>query len=216
MDNVIGKKVRMKDIVDVPIYLQRYYIKYWGRTGTIVAVTFNTSTFKTYKIFENMTYTIDFGEYGHLNVTSNYFIFIDEEENENMAALTGYKAVAVIEKACYNQDYHFAIYEDGTDYKPGDMVKVSGGNGFDTIKEIITPEEAHERFKKDITAEVICKIDTTAYDERVRKRKEAADIKKEMDKVIKQMDEKMKYDIYAEENPDLKKMLERYRELKGE
>lgn len=139
-----------------------------------------------------------------------------EEENENMAALTGYTAVAVIEQGCYNKDYHFAIYEDGTDYKPGDMVKVSGGNGFDVIKEIITPEEAHERFKKNITAEVICKVDTTAYDERVRKRKEAADIKKEMDKVIKQMDENMKYKIYAEENPELKKMLEKYKELKGE
>lgn len=210
MDNVIGKKIRMKGVVDVPRYLQRYYIKYWGRTGTIVAVTFNTFT------FEDIIYTIDFGEYDYLNVTSNYFIFINEEENKNMAALTGYKAVAVIKQGCYNKDYHFAIYEDGTDYKPGDMVKVSGGNGFDVIKEVITPEEAHERFKKNITAEVICKVDTTAYDERVRKRKEAADIKKEMDKVIKQMDEKMKYEIYAEENPDLKDMLRKYMELTKE
>ena len=209
MDNVIGRKVRIKDIVDVPRYLQRYYIKYWGRTGTIVAVTFNT-------VFEDVIYTIDFGECDYLNITYSYFDFINEEENENMAALTGYKAVAVIKQGCYNKDYHFAIYEDGTDYQPGDMVKVSGGNGFDVIKEIITPEEAHERFKKNITAEVICKVDTTAYDERVRKRKEAADIKKEMDKVIKQMDERMKYEIYAEENPELKKMLEKYRELKGE
>ena len=147
-----------------------------------------------------------------------YINLKEEEENENMAALTGYKAVAVIEQGsgCCKRDYHFAIYEDGTDYKPGDMVKVSNGNGFDVIKEIITPEEAHERFKKNITAEVICKVDTTAYDERVRKRKEAADIKKEMDKVIKQMDEKMKYEIYAEENPDLKDMLKKYMELTKE
>lgn len=144
-----------------------------------------------------------------------YINLKEKEESKNMAALTGYKAVAVIEQGtgCYKKDYHFAIYEDGTDYKPEDMVKVSGGNGFDVIKEVITPEEAHERFKKNITAEVICKVDTTAYDERVRKRKEAADIKKEMDKVIKQMDEKMKYEIYAEENPDLKDMLRRYMEL---
>lgn len=206
MDNVIGRKVRIKDVVDISGYLQRHYIKYWGRIGTIIAVTFNTFA------FEDIIYTINFGECDDLNITSNYFDFINEE-NENMAALTGYKAVAVIKQGCYNKDYHFAIYEDGTDYKPGDMVKVSGGNGFDVIEEIITPEEAHERFKKNITAEVICKVDTTAYDERVRKRKEAADIKKEMDKVIKQMDEKMKYEIYAEENPDLKDMLKKYMEL---
>lgn len=209
MDNAIGRKIRIKDLdlVDVPRYLQQYYIKYWGRTGTIVAVTFNTYA------FEDIIYKIDFGEDNYLNVTHNYFDFIDEKENENMAALTGYKAVAVIKQGYYNKDYHFAIYEDGTDYQPGDMVKVSGGNGFDVIKEIITPEEAHERFKKNITAEVICKVDTTAYDERVRKRKEAAEIKKEMDKVIKQMDERMKYEIYAEENPELKDMLRKYMEL---
>ena len=214
MDNVIGRKIRIKDLdlVDVPRYLLQQYYMYRGRTGTIVAVTFNTYA------FEDIIYEIDFGEDNYLNVTHNYFDFIDEKENENMAALTGYKAVAVIEQGtgCCKRDYHFAIYEDGTDYKPGDMVKVSNGNGFDMIKEIITPEEAHERFKKNITAEVICKVDTTAYDERVRKRKEAADIKKEMDKVIKQMDEKMKYEIYAEENPELKKMLEKYKELEGE
>lgn len=210
MDNVIGKKVRMKDIVDVPIYLQRYYIKYWGRTGTIVAVTFNTY------VFENITYTIDFGEYGHLNVTSNYFIFIDEEENENMAALTGYAAVAVIEQGCYNKEYYYAIYADGYNYKVGDKVLVSNNNDIWTIKRLLTVQQAAEEHKAAITAEVVTHVDDSAYLKRVEQRKEAAAIKKDMDKIIKQMDEQMKYDIYAEENPDLKKMLERYRELKGE
>ncbi|WP_270425343.1 hypothetical protein [Blautia intestinalis] len=210
MDNVIGKKVRMKDIVDVPIYLQRYYIKYWGRTGTIVAVTFNTY------VFENITYTIDFGEYGHLNVTSNYFIFIDEEENENMAALTGYAAVAVIEQGCYNKEYYYAIYADGYNYKVGDKVLVSNNNDIWTIKRLLTVQQAAEEHKAAITAEVVTHVDNSAYLKRVKQRKEAAAIKKDMDKIIKQMDEQMKYDIYAEENPDLKKMLERYRELKGE
>lgn len=198
MDELLLKKVRINN--NIPFY----YKQLCGEIGTIASVEF-----------------YDQGLFG-INVNGwiiqcykDYFDFIDEEENENMAALTGYKAVAVIEQGsgCCKRDYHFAIYEDGTDYKPGDMVKVSGGNGFDVIKEVITPEEARERFKKNITAEVICKVDTTAYDERVRKRKEAADIKKEMDKVIKQMDEKMKYKIYAEENPDLKDMLRKYLEL---
>lgn len=208
MDNVIGKKVRMKDIIDVPIYLQRYYIKYWGRTGTIVAVTFNTY------VSENITYTIDFGEYGHLNVTSNYFIFINEEENKNMAALTGYAAVAVIEQGCYNKEYYYAIYADGYNYKVGDKVLVSNNNDIWTIKRLLTVQQAAEEHKAAITAEVVTHVDNSAYLERVKQRKEAADIKKDMDKIIKQMDEKMKYEIYAEENPDLKKMLERYRELK--
>ena len=210
MDNVIGKKVRMKDIVDVPIYLQRYYIKYWERTGTIVAVTFNTY------VSENITYTIDFGEYGHLNVTSNYFIFINEEENENMAALTGYAAVAVIEQGCYNKEYYYAIYADGYNYKVGDKVLISNNNDIWTIKRLLTVQQAAEEHKAAITAEVVTHVDNSAYLKRVEQRKEATAIKKDMDKIIKQMDEKMKYEIYAEENSELKKMLKRYRELNGE
>lgn len=205
MDNVISRKVRIKYLCEFPEYLHTYVKNFAGEVGIITKVIMANG--------EETIYQIDLGGGVIIQAEEQFFIFIEEEENENMAALTGYKAVAVIKQGCYNKDYHFAIYEDGTDYKPGDMVKVSGGNGFDVIEEIITPEEAHERFKKNITAEVICKVDTTAYDERVRKRKEAADIKKEMDKVIKQMDEKMKYEIYAEENPDLKDMLKKYMEL---
>lgn len=202
MDNVIGKKVRIKDIVDVPIY-------YWGRTGAIVAVTFNT-------LDEDVIYTIDFGEYDDLNITSNYFDFINEEENKNMAALTGYAAVAVIEQGCYNKEYYYAIYADGYNYKVGDKVLVSNNNDIWTIKRLLTVQQAAEERKTAITAEVVTHVDNSAYLKRVEQRKEAAAIKKDMDKIIKQMDEQMKYDIYAEENPDLKKMLERYRELKGE
>lgn len=202
MDNVIGKKVRIKDVIDVPIY-------YWGRTGTIVAVTFNT-------LDEDVIYTIDFGEYDDLNITSNYFDFINEEENKNMAALTGYAAVAVIEQGCYNKEYYYAIYADGYNYKVGDKVLVSNNNDIWTIKRLLTVQQAAEERKAAITAEVVTHVDNSAYLKRVEQRKEAATIKKDMDKIIKQMDEKMKYDIYAEENPELKKMLERYRELKGE
>ncbi len=207
MDNVIGRKVRIKYLCELPKYLHTYVKNFAGEVGII--------TFVIMANGKETLYQIDLGGGVIIQAEERFFIFINEEENENMAALTGYKAVAVIVQGsgCCKRDYHFAIYEDGTDYKPGDMVKVSNGNGFDVIKEIITPEEAHERFKKNITAEIICKVDTTAYDERVRKRKEAADIKKEMDKVIKQMDEKMKYEIYAEENPDLKDMLKKYMEL---
>ena len=210
MDNVIGKKVRIKDIVGVPIYLRRYDIKYCGRIGIIVAVTFNTSN------KEDVIYTIDFREYDYLNITSNYFDFIDEEENENMAALTGYAAVAVIEQGCYNKEYYYAIYADGYNYKVGDKVLVSNNNDIWTIKRLLTVQQAAEERKAAITAEVVTHVDNSAYLKRVEQRKEAAAIKKDMDKIIKQMDEQMKYDIYAEENPDLKKMLERYRELKGE
>ena len=132
-----------------------------------------------------------------------------------MAKLEGYKKVAVIKLGCI--DYHYAIYDDGTDYKAGDRVLVSGGASASwnntVISEIITAEEAHEKCKKNITAEVICKIDTSAYDKRVANRKEVEKLKKEMNKKISELDELNKYKYYAEQNPELEAMFNRLKEL---
>lgn len=141
-------------------------------------------------------------------------ILISKKENEQMAKLTGYKQVAAI-KQSYGT-YYYAIYDDGRKYYPGDNVIVSGAASgmVQKIEEIIDPEEAAKRMgNKSITAEVIAYVDTSAYEERVAKRKEATELKKKMDQVIKQMDESNKYEMYAERNPELKDMLETYKKL---
>lgn len=130
-----------------------------------------------------------------------------------MAKLTGYNKVAVIKQGGGGV-YHFAIYNDGFDYQPGDKVLVSG-NKLQVIDEVITPEEVVQRFDKNITAEVICKVDTSSYDIRVENRKRVADVKQKLDAMIKKMDETNKYEMYAERNPELKELLEAYKELVG-
>lgn len=135
-----------------------------------------------------------------------------------MAKLTGYYAVAVTEEGtgCCQKKYYYAIFNDGNTYKPGDQILVSGVNkDILTIEAILTPEEAKEVCKKDITAEVICKVDTTAYIQRVDNRKQAEKIKKEMDTVIKQMDATKKYEMYAAENPELQELLNQYKSIGG-
>lgn len=141
-----------------------------------------------------------------------------KEENKQMAKLTGYYAVAVIEEGtgCYGttKDYYYAIFNDGSTYKAGDQVLVSGCNkDVLTIKEILTVPEAETRCTKNITAEIICRVDTSAYDQRVENRKKAEKIKKNMDAVIKQMDVTKKYEMYATENPELAALLDQYKEL---
>lgn len=106
----------------------------------------------------------------------NFETLDKEKENINMNKLTGYVAVAVVELG--GRDYHYAIYEDGIIYKQGDKVIVSGRNTIKTIKEIIRPEEAKNRYSGDITAEIVCRLNTKPYDERIRKRKEAEKTKK--------------------------------------
>ena len=136
-------------------------------------------------------------------------------EGENvMAKLTGYKQIAAIKQGYTT--YYYAIYDDGRKYYPGDSVIVSGAASgmVQKIEEIIDPEEAANRMgNKNITAEIVAYVDMSAYEERVEKRKEVAELKKKMDQVIKQMDESNKYEMYAERNPELKEMLEAYKKL---
>ena len=141
-------------------------------------------------------------------------ILISKKENEQMTKLTGYKQVAAI-KQNYGT-YYYAIYDDGRTYLLGDKVIVSGAASgtVHTISEVIDAEEAVNRMgNKNITAEVIAYVDTSAYEERVAKRKEAEELKKKMDQVIKQMEENNKYEMYAEKNPELKEMLNAYKRL---
>ena len=112
--------------------------------------------------------------------------------------------------------YYYAIYDDGRKYYPGDKVIVSGAASgmVQTINEIIDLEEAANRMgNKNITAEIVAYVDMSAYEERVEKRKAAEKLKKVMDKIIKEMDENSKYEMYAERNPELKEMLDTYKKL---
>ena len=147
-------------------------------------------------------------------------IKLNESEDNNMAKLEGYKAVAVTKEGCYGKKYSYAIYSDGETYKVGDKIVVSGANkDILTIEEILTPEECNVN----ITAEVICKVDTLAYDKRVEERKEKAErkkeadkIKKQMDKMITEMDQTKRYEMYANDNHELAEKLKAYKELIGE
>nr|DAT99419.1 MAG TPA: hypothetical protein [Caudoviricetes sp.] len=147
-------------------------------------------------------------------------VVIIESEDNNMAKLEGYYAVAGTKEGCYGKKYFYAIYDDGETYKAGDKIVVSGANkDILTIEEILTPDECNTN----ITAEVICKVDTSAYDKRVEERKEKAErkkeadkIKKQMDKMITEMDQTKRYEMYANDNPELAEKLKVYKELIGE
>ena len=130
-----------------------------------------------------------------------------------MAKLEGFSKVAVVNYGGYSSDYHFAIYKDGIDYQVGDMVVVSNGSTPAKIKEIIDVNEAATRFNKNITAEVIGRVDTTAYDKRVEQRKEKEKEKKEMDKRKKELQKKLDDEYYASKDETYAEMLRQYESL---
>lgn len=129
-----------------------------------------------------------------------------------MSKLEGFSKVAVI-KYNGNYPYHFAIYDDGTDYQVGDMVLLSGVSTSVRIDEIISVEEAKQRTVKTITAEVIGRVDTSAYDKRVENRKEKEKLKKELAKRKKEIQEKLDDEYYASKDEVYAEMLKQYESL---
>ena len=184
--------------------------KYKGYHATICSENYGYGYCNEYvKLFiDNTDYQQENGKKLTLAKTSVRPIFTNKGEL-NMK-LSGFKNVAVIEIA--GKDYYYALYDE--DIKAYDNVLVTGGCSSTLIvKEVITTEEAREKYAKEICAEVKCKVDLSAYTERVKNREEAVKLRKKMDEEIKKMDELNKYEMYADKNPALKEMLEQLKKL---
>ena len=128
-----------------------------------------------------------------------------------MAKLEGFSNVAVVKYGCC--PYFFAIYDDGNDYKAGDMCVFSGNSTPARLEEVISVEDASKRTSKNITAEVIGKVDTTAYEKRVEKRKGKEKLKKEMDKRKKEIQKKLDDEYYASKDETYAEMFRQYENL---
>ena len=128
-----------------------------------------------------------------------------------MAKLERYNKVAVVKYGC--TPYFFAIYDDENDYKAGDLCVFSGNSTPARLEEVISVEEASKRTSKNITAEVIGKVDTTAYDKRVESRKEKEKLKKEMEKRKKEIKDKLDDEYYAKQDDLYAALLIKYKSL---
>ena len=74
-------------------------------------------------------------------------------------------------------------------------------------------EEAVKRFSKNITAEIIGRVDMTAYDKRVEQRKEKEKLKKELDKRKKEIQKRLDDEYYASKDETYAEILRQYESL---
>lgn len=139
---------------------------------------------------------------------------IIERKDVRMAKLTGFNEVAVIEQGTgYSQkDYFYALYDDNI--YPGDKVLVSGSASGQiwTVKDIVYEDTFAN---KNITAEVICKVNTYKYDERCANRKKAEELRKQMDKKRKEIEARKDDEYYASLDSEYAEMLAKMKEMVG-
>lgn len=188
--------------------------KYYGQMATVVKeiITF-TGTDVAIVPDNSSIYCLDGERSKYLRLRKTSVAFIGEGEVSIMAKLEGFKRVASIEQGSSycKKDYYYALYDD--DIKEGDSVLVTGtaqGTIY-TVKEIF--DVSDPSVYQNITAEIICKVDLSAYEKRVETRKKVVEIRKQMEKKKKEIESRKTDDYYASLDPEYASMLEELREL---
>lgn len=155
-------------------------------------------------------------------ITNSYkeesLVLANEKNNiikgDNNMLVGNYKIAMVkfVQGTNTTKGYAFALYDN--DITVGDLVLCDTSNGYNVAKveEIISKSDYEGTT---VTKEIICKVDFTNFENRKENRAKAVKLKVDMDKKIKEMQELTLYEMMAEKCPELKEMLDIYKDLVG-
>lgn len=140
-----------------------------------------------------------------------------EKEINHMCVKGNYEVALVkfVQGANTTKKYAFALFEDNVMVDDTVLVDTANGYGVAVVCEISSKADYEELGCALPTREVICKIDFSAFDERKAKRAKAIKLKNEMDKKVKSLQEIAIFELLAEKSPELKAMLDEYKEVIG-
>lgn len=107
-------------------------------------------------------------------------------------------------------EYSFALFDE--DIAEGDYVLCDTQYGYmaAVVKEILFQDEYSG---SSVTREIICRLDFKAYETRKEARKKKSELKKKMDKLVKENQEAVLYQALADQNPEMAEMLKEYQSL---
>lgn len=109
-----------------------------------------------------------------------------------------------------SKTYEYANFD--ASLKAGDVCVVKSANhgfGLATVEEIV------ERNDIVTQREIVAKVDTDAYKERIANRAKAADLKAKMQERVKQLQDIALYKMMAENDPTMLEMLKEYQDITG-
>lgn len=107
--------------------------------------------------------------------------------------------------------YDYALFDE---YRIGDIVVVQTGHHGLALAEIVDiGDRGKERVK--CSREIVTRVDMDAFYSRQERRKALAELKKTMDKKVKELQETALYEMLAEKDPALASMLAEYKQLLG-
>lgn len=131
-------------------------------------------------------------------------------ESEETKLLNGYKSVGIkfLEGSNTEREYIYACYDE---VEQGDYVVVKSGHhgwGLAIISQVFENEVPIE-----CNREVICKFDPSAHFARIEKVKRLAEIKRDMDAKVKELQHLAIYEALAKDNSEMKELLDEFKSL---
>lgn len=138
-----------------------------------------------------------------------------DNEREEIYMFNNFR-VATIEfidnKPTTTVQFYYALYDE--EIKEGDTVVVcTGHHGFTLAKIKAISTEEVDKNRVQYNREVVCKVDFTNFDNRRNAVKRATELKREMEKHMREAQEIALYEMLAEKDPTLKTMLDEYKAL---
>lgn len=141
--------------------------------------------------------------------TEKYLSKIETTEGGNKMLLKGYKIVGVKFRE-NDTTYYFASYEKGL--KVNDLVCVHTRFGFNIATVAAINVDAKE-VQCSVTEQVICKINTTAYDERVKQAERIQELEKVLDQKLKDAQKLAIFEMFSKNDEEFSKLLSEYKSL---
>lgn len=195
----VGQRVRVKHNSELSKYI-RYDIK--GRYGTII------HWYGNYNVAVQLDDLSNPGsQYGYFYLEKNELEIIENENMEettmaiNNNSITNYLNTAKVVKSD-GRVYNYANYIP--DLKEGDRCVVVSDNRDMSVAEVV---EIIFENSEPMSREVVCKIDTWAYDDRVETRKKAAELKQKMQERAKKLQDIVLYQTLAKEDAEMAQLL---------
>lgn len=145
--------------------------------------------------------------------TEKYLSKIETTEGGNKMLLKGYKVVGVEFDSLENKTYYFASYEKGL--KKGDIVCVHTRYGFRaaTISALDVDEREVNNIGQKVTEQVVCKINTKAYEDRVRQAERIQELEKVLDQKLKDAQKLAIFEMFSKNDEEFAKLLSEYKSL---
>lgn len=210
-----------------PVEAKVYYRHYPSiRAGSRVRVIEQTkykhnlvNKIGTVRTVHQSNIAVVFDDVKNENSSYGYFYFLDSQlekitdenmEENNMSNITNYLNIAKV-KFIDNPNsctYEYANFDP--ELKVGDLCVVKPAHHDMTLAKIVEIVDCNDI---KVQREIIAKVDTSAYDNRVKVRKQAAELKNKMQERAKQLQDIALYQMLAKDDPAMMELLNEYQTL---